>query len=83
MVENGLFQFHLELNKYFENMKIRLNKHSSESVDDDDGDLRALTMEQVIRPFYLAVGLLAASVLVFIGEIIYFKWMARRDRIQY
>lgn len=85
LMENGLYQFYLELYKQLNNMKIGFKlsrQQNSEDVDDDD-NLRALTMKQLIRPFYLAFGLLAASVLVFIGEIFHFKWMTRRDRSKY
>lgn len=79
MMENGLYQFHIEHRNYLANMKIEFELSQQHSSENDGGDLRALTMVQMIRPFYLVVGLLAMSVLVFIGEIIHFKWMTRRD----
>lgn len=83
MMENGLYQFNLEHYKYTYNMKNGFKLSRERSNEDDDDELRALTMEQMIRPFYLTFGLLAISVLVFVGEIIYFKWMALRDRSKY
>ena len=82
MLENGLLHWHPEYYKYLNDMKTGFKLSREHDADDDDNDsLHSLTFEQMIRPFYLCIGLLIISILVFVGEIIISKWKARRDRM--
>lgn len=83
MIENGLYQLWLTNYKYLNNLKIAMElsrQHNSKCDHGNDDDLHALTLDQMIRPFYLIIGLLIISLLVLIGEVIFFKWIARRNR---
>lgn len=84
MMENGLSEFYKS--QYSFCKEVDLNYPSGPEYgkynhrDDDDDDLHALTMDQMIRPLYIVIGLLITSILVFFSEIIFFKWETRRHR---
>lgn len=77
IMENGLYEWYLVQYKYLNDLKIGF--HFLRQYNKND-DLHTVNMEQMIRPFYLCIGLLIMSIFVFIGEIIVFKWKSRRDR---
>lgn len=82
MMENGLYQFYPAHYKYLNNLKTGFELSRQHNNSDDDIDYsHALTMEQMIRPLYLVIGLLILSLLAFFGEVIIFKWKARRERM--
>lgn len=80
MMENGLYQWYLQYYKYSNDRKTGFQLARKHNTKNEDDDLHALNMEQMIRPFCLCAGLLIVSIVAFIGEIIFFIWTTRRDR---
>lgn len=77
-MENGLVQFFFTYYTYYVVLNARSELQRLHKNDDDD--LHALTMKQMMRPFYLVIGLWIASIVGFVAEIVVFKWNARRQK---
>lgn len=71
MMQSGLHRFYTSLADY--DRKLSREEYLSAKKDDED-DLQALTMEQFKRPLMLLLSLCAIVVVIFIGEILVFKW---------
>lgn len=77
-MENGLVQFFFAYYTYYVVLNARSELQRLHKSDDDD--LHALTMNQMMRPFYFVVSLWIASIVGFVAEIVVFKWNARRQK---
>lgn len=77
-MENGLVQFFFAYYTYYVVLNARSELQRLHKNDDDD--LHALTMNQMMRPFYFVVSLWIASIVGFVAEIVVFKWNARRQK---
>lgn len=77
IMANGLHQFYMTFCDFKQKLIERTHSYL-QSDDDDDDDDQALTMKQLKRPLILLLGMCAITVLVFIAEIVVYKWNNRR-----
>ena len=49
-----------------------------QTVDDDSDDIQPIIMVQLLRLMYIIWGLFGVSVIVFVFEIMVFRWKQRR-----
>lgn len=80
VMENGLYEYFNSRYRFKKDIELGFPSARQHNSEVDDDDLHALNMGQMIRPLYIVIGLLILSILVFVGEIIVFKWKARCDR---
>lgn len=71
MMENGMHQFYTSFTNFLRKLFARQFARS------DDDDSQALTMSQLKRPMIFIFGLWGVAIIVFIAEIIIFKWKNR------
>lgn len=73
MMQSGLYRFYTSLADY--DRKIIEEEYLAANKDDEDeDDLQALTIEQLKRPLMLLLSLCGIVMVIFIGEILVFKW---------
>lgn len=68
------------LENFAANSEFYLSMRHATSNQSDTENVKPIILEQVKRPFMFCCSLWTVSILVFIGEILYFKWKIRRNR---
>lgn len=78
MMESGLYAFYNSLTQF----RLEMNRqvHSKRGDDEDNDDIKALTIEQLMRPMMIIFCLWGASVALFIVEHFVFRWNQWRNR---
>lgn len=82
IIENGFYQFYASKIDFDFNLRIRRNDINNNILQGNNinDDLQPLTFEQMRIPIMFLLYMMGISVVVFIGEISYFKWKDRRLR---
>lgn len=83
LMENGLYKFYASKAEFSLKLLMRRNDINlglyGDNHDDDD-DFHPLTMQQMLRVMFILLSLQGIAILIFIGEILIFKWRERRLR---
>lgn len=74
LMENGLYHFFNTFTEFLMNMRSqKVLQHDEDILDIDDGDIPAITFQQLKRPFLLFFSCLGVALIVFIIEVIVSK----------
>lgn len=76
MMQNGLHQFYTNFADFKQKFLVR------EYLSEKDDDLQALTAEQLKRPMILMSCLFGVAIVIWMAEIIIFRWKNRRTHGQ-
>ena len=82
LMENGFYKSQKSIIDFKLKLKLRMlevqnPKHTIDDDDDDEDEFQSLTSAHIKISFYFLLFMYGIAVLVFFGEILYFKWRNR------
>lgn len=79
MAEHGFYQFYHSIMEFKQKYIGQKFSRAIGTNENEINDLRPIIIEQLRKPIIIALGLNAIAVIIFVAEILVFKWLQWRD----
>lgn len=79
MAEYGFYQFSESISEFKHKWKAGVIDRTVENDNNVDDDLQSITMEQMKKPIIILLCLSAIAIIIFVAEILTFKWLKWRN----